>query len=351
MNILNGIKILDFSRLLPGPMATKQLMQMGAEVIKIEHPNKPELTQLIPPFENDISVSHLMVNAGKENRKIAYETEEGRKEIYDLVNEVDVIVETFRPGTMKKLGYDYESLKEINSKLIYVSCTSFGQSGPYSHLAGHDLNFIALSGLLASNKDKDGNIIMPPFQIADLYGGTEQIINAVLLGIIQRFTTQKGNWFDVSITEASLVMNALMAPPVWSKEPEKAMDILSGKLPNYSLYQCKDGKYIVIAGLEDKFWQIICTLLNKEEWKKENLNSLKYRFDIKEELDQFFLTKSRAEWIQFFQGADVCFSPVLEFEETLTNEHFSVKKSFEFSEKSGFPIGFSLGIKEIGNIC
>ena len=348
MNILNGIKILDFSRLLPGPMATKQLMQMGAEVIKIEHPNKPELTQLIPPFENNISVSHLMVNAGKENRKIAYETEEGRKEIYDLVKEVDVIVETFRPGTMKNLGYDYETLKAINPNIIYVSCTSYGQSGPYSHLAGHDLNFIALSGLLASNKDKDGNVTMPPFQIADLYGGTEQIINAVLLGVIQKLKTNRGNWFDISITEASLAMNALMAPPVWSKEPDKAMDILSGKLPNYSLYKCKDNKYVVLAGLEEKFWQIICTLFDREEWKKETLITLKNRHDIKEELDEFFLTRTRAEWIDFFEGTDVCFSPVLEFEETLTNTHFKVKNSFKFSRESGNPIGFSLGIKEIG---
>ena len=348
MNILNGIKILDLSRLLPGPMATKQLMQMGAEVIKIEHPDKPELTQLIPPFENGISVSYLMVNKGKDVRKIRYETEEGKNEILGLIKEVDVLVETFRPGTMKKLGLDYDTLRQINSNLIFISCTSYGQSGPYAHLAGHDLNFIALSGLLANNKDKEGNIIMPPFQIADLYGGTEQIINATLLGIIQRLKINKGNWFDISITEASLAMNALIAPPIWSKEPKEAMDILCGKLPNYSLYKCKDGKYIVLAGLEDKFWQILCSLFNKEKWKKENLISLKNRLDIKEELDGIFLTKTRAEWIQFFDGTDVCFSPVLEFEETLEDIHFNRKEAFEISKQSGNPIGFSLGIKEIG---
>ena len=146
-------------------------------------------------------------------------------------------------------------------------------------------------------------------------------------------------------------MNALMAPSVWSKEPNKAMDILSGKLPNYSLYKCKDDKYVVLAGLEEKFWQIICTLFDREEWKKETLITLKNRHDIKEELDEFFLAKTRAEWIDFFEGTDVCFSPVLEFEETLTNTHFNVKDSFKFSRKSGNPIGFSLGIKEIGLFC
>lgn len=348
MEILKGIKILDFSRLLPGPMATKQLMQMGAEVIKIEHPQKPELTQLIPPFENNISVSHLMVNNGKEILKVAYETEQGRREIYELVKDMDVLVETFRPGTMQKLGFDYETLKAINPKLIYVSCTSFGQSGPYSHLAGHDLNFIALSGLLASNKDKNGKVIMSPFQLADLYGGTEQIINSVLLGIIQRFNTNQGNWFDVSITEVSLAMNALMAPAVWYKESDQALDILSGKLPNYSLYQCKCNNYVVLAGLEDKFWQIICTLFNKEEWKKENLASLKYRLDIKEELDQLFLAKTREEWITFFEGSDVCFSPVLDFEETLSDVHFVAKESYKYTEDGEHIIGFNLGIREIG---
>lgn len=346
MRILNGIKILDFSRLLPGPLATKQLMQMGAEVIKIEHPSKPELTRLIPPYEDGISVSYLMVNQGKEIRQIQYETDEGRTEIYDLVKQADVLIETFRPGTMKKLGYDFETLKKINPNLIYVSCTSFGQDGPYAHLAGHDLNFMALSGLLASNVDADGNVVMPPYQIADLYGGTEKIISSVLLGVIQRSQTQKGDWFDISITEASLSMNALLAPPVWYNDAAKAFDILSGKLPNYSVYKCKDQQFVVLAGLEEKFWQELCSVLGKDEWKSENLMTLKFRTDIKEELDQLFLTKTRDEWVQFFEGKEVCFSPVLSFEETLTDPHLVEKEVFIRSEKSGKPIAFELGIKQ-----
>lgn len=348
MKILNGIKILDFSRLLPGPMATKQLMQMGAEVIKIEHPNKPELTRLIPPFEEGVSVSYLMVNKGKEIRQIYFETAEGRNEIYELVKEVDVLIETFRPGTMQKLGYDYETLKAINPKLIYVSCTSYGQTGPYAHLAGHDLNFMAYSGLLANNKDLNGNITMPSFQVADLYGGTEQIINAVLLGIIQCSKTNKGDWFDISITESSLAMNALLAPPIWYEQKELALDILSGKLPHYTIYKCLDEKFIVLAGLEDKFWQQVCEALNKVEWKSENLTTLIHRQDIREELIQIFQTKTRKQWIDFFKDKEVCFSPVLEFEETLTDPHFIEKKSFEYSEVSGRVIGFNLGIKQKG---
>ena len=348
MEILNGIKILDFSRLLPGPMATKQLLQMGAEVIKIEHPRKPELTRLIPPFEGDISVCYLMVNEGKEMLEVEYETEIGRNKIYEIVKEVDVIVETFRPGTMKSLGFDYDTLKQINPNLIYISCTSYGQSGPYAHLAGHDLNFMAISGLLASNKNEDGEIVMPPYQIADLYGGTEKIISSVLLGIIQRFKTGKGDWFDISITEATLAMNALLAPPVWYNEAEKALDILSGKLPNYTVYKCKDHKFIVLAGLEEKFWQNLCDVLGKIEWKKENLISLKFRHDIKEELADLFLTKTRDEWTVFFKDVEVCFSPVLEFEESLSDSHLVAKNSFLVSEKSNLPIGFDLGIQMLG---
>jgi len=346
MNILNGIKILDFSRLLPGPMATKQLMQMGAEVIKIEHPNKPELTRLIPPFENGISVSYLMVNAGKEIKQIAYETIDGQNEIYELVKNVDVILETFRPGTMESLGFGYNKLKELNPNLIYLSCTSYGQSGPYADLAGHDLNFMAISGLLASIKDKDGNVVMPSFQVADLYGGTEKIISSVLLGVIQRYKTGKGEWFDVSITESSLAMNALLAPPVWYNEAEQAMDVLGGKLPNYSIYKCKDNKYVVLAGLEDKFWQNLCTALEKDEWKNENLITLKFREDIKSEMNRIFLTKTRDQWTEFFTGIEVCYSPVLKFEETLKNPQ--LKESLIISEKSGLPIGFKLGINQLG---
>ena len=220
----------------------------------------------------------------------------------------------------------------------------------HSDLAGHDLNFMAISGLLASNKDENGNVVMPPFQVADLFGGTEQIISSVLLGIIQRTNTGVGDWFDISITEASLSMNALLAPPIWYNEAEQAMDVLGGKLPNYSIYKCKDDKFIVLAGLEEKFWQNICDVLDKPEWKSENLVSLKFKPEIKEELNKIFLTKTRDEWTIFFGGTEVCFSQVLEFEETLHNDHLKEKNSFIISEKSELPIGFGLGIKKIGKV-
>jgi len=200
---LENIKILDFSRLVPGPLATRQLIQMGAEVIKIEHPDKPEIIRMIPPFEDGLSVAYLMMNRGKDVRQIAYDTAEGKQLIFELVKSADVVVESFRPGTMAKLGFGYEDFNQINPNIIYISATAYGQSGPYAGYAGHDLNFMAISGLLSLNKSKDG-ITIPTFQMADIYGGTDKIVQATLAGILQRQKDGKGGWYDVSITEATL---------------------------------------------------------------------------------------------------------------------------------------------------
>lgn len=343
---LEEINILDLSRLVPGPFATRQLMQMGAKVIKVEHPQKPEIIRMIPPFENGVSAAYRMMNQGKDIRQIAYDTALGKKLVYELATTADVLVESFRPGVMADLGFSYETLKALNPQLIYVSATGYGQSGPYAHLAGHDLNFMALSGLLMLNK-MEGEITIPTFQLADIYGGTDKIVQAVLAGILERQKTGVGAWYDISITEAAMPMAALAASAAWH-HTEIATDMLTGNLPNYTVYTCKDNKHLIFAGLEAKFWSIFCERINKPGWANIAVTELANRSDIKSELTVFFKTKTRAEWLVFFKDYDICISPVLTLEETLENPHFKARGTFLYDKDAKIPEGWSLGIRKIG---
>lgn len=345
MTILNGIKILDFSRLLPGPLATKQLLKMGAEVIKVEHPDKPELIKMIPPYINGISASYCMLNEDKIIHAIAYDTEDGKQQIYELVKEVDVVVESFRPGTMERLGFSYEKFIQLNPGIVFVSATSYGQDGPYSHLAGHDLNFMALSGLLSLNTYED-KIVVPSFQLSDLYGGSQQVVNAVLLGIVEKMKRGKGGWYDISITESTMPMASLIASSVWQYQETHTLGLLNGKLPNYTVYQCKDNKYLVFAGLEPKFWKKFCQRIDKPEWALYNLMELVQKTEIKQELGAMFRTKSRDAWIEYFQEDDICITPVYDLNETTKDIHFVTKNTFETSNKSNIPKGWNLGIRK-----
>ncbi|QBQ40499.1 CoA transferase [Sphingobacterium psychroaquaticum] len=342
---LEGIKILDLSRLVPGPFATRQLMQMGAEVTKVEHPQKPEIIRMIPPFENGVSAAYRMMNDGKDIRQIAYDTAIGKDMVYELAAAADVLVESFRPGVMADLGFSYETLRELNPQLIYISATGYGQSGPYAHQAGHDLNFMALSGLLLLNKMQH-EITIPTFQLADIYGGTDQIVQAVLAGILERQKTQTGAWYDISITEATLPMAALAASAAWHKT-EIATDMLSGNLPNYTVYKCRDNRHLVFAGLEAKFWRIFCELIDKPGWAAIAITELANRPDIKNELTEFFKTKTRAEWLSFFEDYDICISPVLTVQETLEDPHFKARGIFQYDKDAKIPEGWHLGVRKI----
>ena len=312
---LKNIKIIDFTRLLPGPLGTHLLSQMGAEIFKIESPKRMDTTRYYQPKINDVSVLFNALNHTKKQCIIDYETDEGYKEIVKIIQSADVLVEQFRPGAMKAFKLDYETVKNINPKIVYISITGYGQTGPNSLKAGHDLNFIAENGLLSLNKDTRGTPVIPDFQLADIAGGSYMLIAACTTGLLAQKLQNKAQFISISLADASGSLATIPNAMLHGGMPYQKTPILSGMLVNYNVYQCQDKKWIALAALELKFWNLFCEVIQKNHWKTDNTDTLiAGRFD-KKKLEDLFITKPRDTWVELFKNHDVCLSAVKELEE------------------------------------
>lgn len=339
MHLLTGITILDFSRLLPGPLATHLLAQMGARVIKVEHPKRVDYARHSGPLIDGESALFRALNHNKEIRTIAYDTAEGKAEIAALIQESDALIEQFRPGAMESWGLGYEAIKAHKSDIVYVSLTGYGQEGPMSQVAGHDLNYLAISGLLSLLKDDQGKPVVPGFQLADIGSGSYLTAMSCLAALIHRMKTGKGQYIDVSMTDGVFPMLTVPMSMLWSGLEPAQFNFLNGKtVANYAVYACSDGKWVAVGALEMKFWNRLCTLVKKPDWQRNNeLELFNLQFP-KNEVETLFLTKTRDEWIVFFTGEDVCVSPVLELEELESHEQWQARAAFEqLQTESGKP--------------
>lgn len=331
---LTGIRILDFSRLLPGPLATMMLADMGAEVIKIEHPDFPDYVRNYPPFIQGVSANYLALNRSKRSLLLDYQSEEGKKLFFDLVKTTDLIVEQFRPGVMDEWGIGYNSAKAINPKVSYISLTGYGQTGPFSQKAGHDLNYIAYSGVLSLNKDKHGRPLIPGVQMADIAAGAYMTVSACTTAIISQNKTGEGQHVDVSMLDG--LMPLITLPFAQYQATGKAQNNhdlpLSGALANYQVYECADGKWIALGALEAKFWVNFCKLIGKFEWAElvspEKISSP----TLKKQVEAEFRKKTQKEWLILAEGQDVCLSPVSELDELERNLQLQDRKMIIMEE-------------------
>jgi crotonobetainyl-CoA:carnitine CoA-transferase CaiB-like acyl-CoA transferase len=323
---LSGIKILDLSRLLPGPLATQMLADMGAEVIKIEDFNSPDYIRFFPPFVGDDSALYLSLNRSKRSIALNLRSQEGKDIFFALVKSADAVIEQFRPGVLDKMGMGYAQAKAINPKIIYVSITGFGQTGPYAQKAGHDLNYIAMSGVLANIGTKERPVI-PGVQIADV-SGSYAAVNGCLAALLQRAKTGEGQHVDISMTDSAMPFATLIHAAVWAdgRNIERENFQLSGELVNYNVYETADAKFVALGALEPKFWITFCDAVNKPEWKNKTFAPADEIQKLKEEVSALFKSKTRAEWEQFSELHDVCLSPVLENSELAQNENLIHRK-------------------------
>ncbi|MGH9660564.1 MAG: CaiB/BaiF CoA transferase family protein, partial [Bryobacteraceae bacterium] len=257
MRPLDGLLVLDLTRLLPGGAATLWLADFGAEVIKIEEPETGDYGRRMPPLVDGEGAVFQAVNRGKKSIALDLKSDGGRAALLALARRADVLVEGFRPGVMRRLGLDYETLRAQNERLIYASLTGYGQWGPYAQMAGHDVNYIALGGLL----ELTGAI--PGAQIADLAGGAMQTVIGVLLALEARHRTGRGQHVDVSMLDGVL---ALLALPLahWNATGESPA-ALSGHYGCYRAYECGDGRRIAVGALEPKFWSALCRRLDRAD--------------------------------------------------------------------------------------
>lgn len=329
MNLLNGIKIIDFTRLLPGPVATHLLAQMGAEVIKIESPKRMDYARMGLKMVDGASVLFHQLNHNKTSKILDYSTEEGKSEILDLIKNADAVIEQFRPGAMDAWGFGYEACKKINPKLVYISLTGYGHNGDYSQEAGHDFNYLGIAGIMSLMKDENGKPTVPDVQYADV-GGAYMAVMALQAALLNRFQTGEGSFVDVNLCDAVLPFMSVAYSFYKSDFDYRQINVINGRTAvNYAAYECADGKWISVAALEMKFWKNLCEVLEKPEWHRKTQLGLMNAVFPKSEIEAHFKTKTRDEWSAIFKGKDCCVAPILEMEELENHEYHQEKNNFE----------------------
>jgi len=314
---LEGIKVLDLSRLLPGPFCSMLLADMGAEVIKIEAPGVGDYIRWWDPKLGNNSGMHVVLNRNKKSLTLNLKSETGKEIFRGLAKLSDVILEGFRPGVMDKLNLGYENLSELNPKIVYCAISGYGATGPISKKAGHDINFLALNGLLSYN-GIDGKPTVPGVQIGDMGGGGLLAAFAILAAIIAREKTGKGQFIDISMTDGAMVWNCLRFGN-WIADgtiPAPGDGMLNGGFACYNVYETKDGKFMALGALEPQFWSAFCQAVNRPDLDTpEYFKPGDHQKELIQELSRIFRTRTRAEWVEFLKDVDCCCEPVLNLEE------------------------------------
>lgn len=357
--LLAGIRVLDLSRLLPGPFCSLYLAQMGAEVIKIEEPDGGD-------YARGMRDLFAQVNRGKKSVTLDLRRNEDRETFLGLVDSADVVLESFRPGVMDKLGCGFETLRARNPKLVYAALTGYGQTGPYRDWAGHDMNYLALAGVLDQIGPAGGAPAQSNLQIADLAGGALTCALGILAAVIGAKNSGQGTMVDVSMMDGALAMMpiALAALRQDGKLPPRGAGLLTGLLPNYAIYRCRDGRYLAVGALEPKFFMRLLTVLgdqlpaplkkllpggsktsgssagktrsaNKDPFGKldkllgDPKRARLVTKPIRLALAGLFLTRPRDQWAALLADQDCCVTPVLSLDEVIDNEQVRARGMVE----------------------
>ncbi|MFO7703879.1 MAG: CaiB/BaiF CoA-transferase family protein [Halopseudomonas sp.] len=314
---LESLKVLDFSTLLPGPFASLMLADMGAQVLRVESPERMDLVRLLPPHVDGVSASHAYLNRNKDCIGLNLKTPEAQAIVRELVAEYDIVIEQFRPGVMDKLGVGYAALRAINPRLIYVSITGYGQTGPYHQRAGHDINYLALSGLASYTGRRASGPVPPGMQVADLAGGSLHALAGLLAAVIHRQQTGEGQHVDISMTDCVFSLNAMAGAACLAAGEEPALEstLLNGG-SFYDYYQTRDGRWMAVGSLEPQFMQPLCSVLGCPELAAKGLSPLPAdRARVKETLKSAFATHDFSHWQARFAAIDACVEPVLSLSE------------------------------------
>lgn len=353
MGILQGLKVLDFSTLLPGPFATLMLADMGADVIHVESPTRVDMVRTMEPVDEEgISAAHRHLNRSKKSLALDLKDAESINVIHSLLHEYDIVIEQFRPDVMARLGLDYESLKKIKPNLIYCSITGYGQTGPFANRAGHDTNYLSISGVMDYSRRKGERPPVLGVQVADIAGGSLHSVIGILAAVYHREKTGEGQCIDISMTDASFSLNALFGSGYLAHgvEPQTENLMLNGG-EFYDYYETKDGRYFSVGSLEPSFRKMLCESLGAIEligmaFSEKQEDKVKF----KEEVTTRFLTKDFHEWLEIFNDEfDGCVEPVLTFAEATEHPQIRSREMIvevpngngTIQKQIAFPIKFS----------
>ncbi len=322
---LTGIRILDLSRLVPGAYTSQMLADFGADVIKVEEPGSGDYGREMQPHgPGGMGLYFLALNRNKRSMTLNLKKEQGRAIFLHMIRETDVLLESFRPGVLERLGLSYEQLKQTNPGLIYCAISGYGQDGPYQARAGHDLNYAGYAGLLHYNRSANGVPVMPPTQFGDLAGGGQMAVIGILTALVGRAQTGEGRKIDAAMTEGISSLLSLPAATYFNigKAPRPGHSALDGGLPCYNIYETQDGKHVTLAALEPKFWQTFCTHIGHLELLPFHMPvGPGERNQARDMLRAIFKTKTRDEWLAELAEIDTCVGPVYDIGEALQDEH------------------------------
>lgn len=321
--MLEGIKVLDLSRLLPGPFCTQMLGDLGAEVIKVEEVQGGDYARWMPPRGKGDSGYFVSLNRNKKSIKLDLRNEAGREVFLKLAATADVVVEQFRPGIMDKLAVGYEVLSSINPRIIMCSITGYGQTGPYKDLAGHDINYLNLTGISDTTGNYKGKPISSGVQMADVAGGSLWAGFSILGAIIAREKTGRGQYIDVSMSDCVFtLMTMLVGAYNFDKTPlTRGEWMLNGACAWYDFYKTKDDRWIGLGMLEDKFWKTFCKAIGREDYIKKQFGSRPVQEEMRGELEALFASKTADEWMKELEPLDACASRVNTLEEAMNDPH------------------------------
>ena len=330
---LAGITILDLTRLLPGPMATLHLADMGARVIKIEDKGAGDYARTMSHVRHELSQLFIAVNRGKEILHLDLKDPSDHAHFLSMVEHADVVIESFRPGVMDRLGLGWDVLKARNPRLVMCAISGYGQTGPLALAAGHDINYIGYAGMLAQNTDEQGRPVLPNLQIGDLLGGSQSAVQGLLAALLAVKMGGPGRFVDVSMTEAVFAHNVmpLLAYNYYGTTAAPARDFLTGGVPCYNVYRTLDNRYMAVGALELKFWEACCDVidlpaLKTRHWSLGQEIGGEDAMQVKAILDDVFVQRTQLEWTTVFESADCCVSPVLSTEEALQHPHFMARQ-------------------------
>jgi crotonobetainyl-CoA:carnitine CoA-transferase CaiB-like acyl-CoA transferase len=323
---LAGIRVLDFTRLIPGSFATLMLAELGAEVIKIEDRTHGDPTRHLPPSLDGLGLYHLLLNRGKKSVALALRDPEALRRCDALIDSADVVIESFRPSTARAIGISAEQLRARRPRLIHCAITGYGQTGPNAERPGHDLNYVAEGGLLAV--DRPGLTDLPRMFIADVGGGAMSAVAGMLAALFHRERTGEGASLDISMHDAVLYWMMLPA----ARDLIAGGDRASGELPTfgrhatYNVYETADGQRVALGALEPKFWQAFCDLVGHPEWKARQDSDEADQGALVDEVRKLFLTRSRGAWLELFSGQAACLSAVNSPAEALADPHVAARR-------------------------
>jgi crotonobetainyl-CoA:carnitine CoA-transferase CaiB-like acyl-CoA transferase len=316
-----GLRMLDLSRLLPGPYCSLLFADLGAEVIKVEEPGRGDYARRTPPFwgDSDVGAYFLLLNRNKKSISIDLKAEAGKAIFRRLARTADVLLESFRPGVMDRLGLGWEALRAENPRLVYCAISGYGQDGPYRNLVGHDVNYMGYAGALSVTGPRDGPPLAPGVQVADLGGGALMAAFAIAAALHHRRESGQGQLIDVSMTDGvvSWLIPHLAAFFATGRVPERGGERLNGGWPCYSVYETADGGHVTLGALEPQFWVNFCRLVGREDLQPLQHPEGAERDRVEEDLRRLFRTRTRGEWVELLHQADVCAGPVLALDEVV----------------------------------